>query len=641
MFKIDCLPFSKGLTKESLSYFSAKNLRPGTLVKVKLRTRNVPAIVLKSTSVLEAKTEIKSANFRLKKVSAGNVVVKPFLQEEFFEAVEECAKYFASNPGNIFSHLIPAFVLENPSILSILKTNKIQKSKNNIKKNISILQSPDEERFIHYRSLIREEFARKKSIFLCLPQNEDIKYAKEKLEKGIESYVCLLHNDMEKKKLKEEWKKAYTTSHPVLIIATARWLFLPREDIGTIVIDKENRNGWKTLSRPFIDLRTFAEILAKQRGIHLVLGDTFLRTETLYRYKQGELYEFENVKWRLMPEFKITIADMREVTKKEREFKILSPEIREFIKEIADRGSHMFIFAARKGLSSVIICRDCGEQVRCSNCSSPVILYRAKASSGQSTETGGIFKCHQCGEVRDAAEVCQNCQSWKLEAYGVGIDMVSEEIKKEISGVSLFEIHKDITPTSIKASDTAQKFYDTKSSLLLGTEMAFPYLRKKVSYSAIVSFDSLFSIPDFRIKEKIFGIILQTRDMAREKFLIQSRNPEDPVVKFAVSGNLLEFYKKEIEDRRLLNYPPFGIFIKITVRGTKGFVSREAERLQKALKNFESTIFNSIQEKKGGQAAINAVIKLKRENWPDQNLIKILKFLPPHFEIKIDPDSLL
>jgi primosomal protein N' (replication factor Y) len=408
-----------------------------------------------------------------------------------------------------------------------------------------------------------------------------------------------------------------------------------------MIIDKENKNGWKTLSRPFIDLRFIAETLARKKNIPVILGDSLLRTETLYKFKQGEIGEFENIKWRMPPQIKIGIADLRETAKKAKEFKTLSYELSEMIKKTVADGSHMFIFAARKGLASVVVCRDCGESVKCSNCSMPVVLYKTKTRSENGIEIGGAFKCHQCGETRDAAERCQSCQSWRLGSYGAGIDRVAEEIKKEIPEVKLFEIHKDVTATSTKASKVVEDFYKTSGSILLGTEMAFPYLYKKITFSAIASFDSLFSIPDFRIREKIFNIILQVRDLAKERFIIQTRNPDDSTVIFGGLGNLMEFYKKEIEDRQALGYPPFGLFVKITTRGTKNFVGKETENLKNILRDYNAIIFNSIQEKKGEQAAVNAIIKLSKKEWPKDDLLAIIKSLPPHFEIKVDPDTVL
>jgi primosomal protein N' len=637
MFIIDCLPFSKGLNKESLSYFGPKYLEPGSLIKINVRSKVVNALVLESRSVAESKSEIKLANFQLRKISS--VSAKPFLQKEFLEAIKEASQYFVATSGSILFNLIPSFILENPNLLQSprggLEENFLRPPlrKENTKSTVAILQAPDEERLDIYKSLIREEFAKKKSVFLCLPQNGDVRRAKDILERGIETFVCTFHNEMNKKELVKEFKRVYQTAHPILIIGTAKWLFLPRNELGTIIIDKENESGWKTLGRPFMDLRIFAEMLAGKKNIRTVIGDSFLRTETLYRYKQGEIGEFESVKWRVSSGIKTAIVDLKGPTKKEKEFKVLSPKLLSLIRETVERGSNMFIFAVRKGLSSVTVCRDCGEQVKCNNCFSPMILYK--------TKDGGAFKCHQCGETRDAAELCQNCHSWKLTAFGSGIDRVAEEIIKNFPDIKLFELHKDVAETNAKALKIIENFYETRGSVLLGTEMAFSYLYKKVTDSAIASFDSLFSIPDFRIREKIFRLILQTKNMAKENFLIQTRNPNDSTIEFAVTGNLIEFYKKEIADRQVLGYPPFGIFIKITARGTRNFVSKEIENLKNILKDYNPTIFSSPHEKKGEQSAVNAVIKLPKEKWVDLTLLSILKSLLPHFEIKVDPDNLL
>ena len=631
MFIIDCLPFKKALNKESLSYFSSTYLEPGSLIKINIRNKSESAIVIESRNVRDARSEIKSANFQLQKVIS--LKSKPFLQESFLEAVRDTATYFAAREGNVLSHLIPSFVLENPNILAPFKEEKEVGIESKNLSEIFILQASQGERLNHYKSRIREEFAKNHSVFICLPQNENIKEVKMFLEKGIEPYVVAFHKDLNKREWKEEWQKASLPDHPVLIIATPRMLFIPRADLGVIILDKENENGWKTISRPFIDLRFFAEMLANKKNIPLILGDSFLRIETLWRYKQKEISEFERTKWKIDQKINTEIIDLRETNKQEKEFKTLSPKISTLLKETLEKGSHIFLFASRKGLASSTICRDCGEQVKCNNCSSPMILYK--------TKTGGIFKCHQCGETRDAAEYCQNCKSWKLSAYGSGIEKVKEEIKKKFPNLNIFEIHRDLTTTNTKAENVVKKFLETKDSVLIGTEMAFSYLHKKVSATAVVSFDSLFAIPDFRIKEKIFHIILETKSLAQESFLIQTRNPADPTIKSAIEGNLLEFYEREIADRQILNYPPFGTFIKITIRGSKNAIQKEEQNLKKMFKDYNPVTFHSIHEKKGEQMAVNVVIKLPRENWPNEDLLSILKNLPPSFEIKIDPDSLL
>lgn len=645
MYVIECLPLRKGLKKESLSYFGPEYVEAGSLLKVNLRGKNVPAVVLGSREASEAKTEIKSASFQIKKISGAS---RPFLQKEFLEAVTDSAHYFAAAAGGVLAHLVPSFILENPDLLGERPESlpedpsapEYPADKKTVNE-VAALQAPDEERLTHFRSLVREEFAKKKSVFLCLPQNEDVREMKEKLGRGIESYVYAFHNEMSKQELKKEWKQAAATAHPVLILGTAQWLFLPRADLGVIIVEKENENGWKTLARPFMDLRFFAERLASKKRLKIVLADSFLRVETLHRYKQGEISEFESVKWRLPGETAAEVVDLRELTKKEKEFKTLSPEMLRAVQETVEKGSRLFMFAARKGLSSVTVCRDCGEEVRCGNCAAPMVLYKRPK--------GNVFKCHHCGETRDAAEVCKNCGSWKLAAFGAGLDRVAEELRKNFPDIKLFELHKDLATTPAKAANIAEDFYATRGSILLGTEMALSYLHKKVALTAVASFDSLFSIPDFRIKEKIFRLILQIKNLAKEKFLLQTRNLEDQTLKYALSGNLAEFYKKETDERQVLNYPPFGLFVKVTARGTRNFVTKETEILKEIFEAYNPAVFNSIHEKRGEQAAVNAVIKLKKEDWlaPRSSgevgpaLLSLLNSLPPHFEIKVDPDNLL
>lgn len=637
MYIVECIPFLKVLNRETLSYFSSEKFEPGTLIKVKIRNKNVGAIVIESRDVREQKSEIKSADFSLKKITSNDS--KQFLSTKFLEAVNETANYFCTSSGAIFSQLISSFIIENAKLISSkvnLDSNE-DESKTKTRSEISILQTDDDERNSHYKALIREEFAKNKSVFICVPQNDDVNNLKEKLERGIEPYVCHFYRGMKGKEIKQELSKLLKSRHPMLVIATTRWLCLPLQNIGTIVIEKENENGWKTLNRPFIDLRFFVESFARKSGARLIIGDSFLRTETLFRYKQGEISEFESVKWRLPKEINTNIIDLRKLTKKDRDrekdFKVIGDEIYESIKNTSKKGQNTFIFTSRKGLSPSTICRDCGEQVVCSNCSSPMVLYKRRDEN--------IFKCHQCSETRSAAEVCRFCGGWRLLSLGIGIEKIVDELNKNLKEIKIYQLDKDTTPTLSKAESIVNDFYNTKGSVLIGTEFAFSYLIKKVQTTIIASIDSLFSIPDFRIKEKIFRIILQTRDLAKENFLIQSRNPEDRVIDFAIKGNLLDFYKKEIEDREPLQYPPFSIFIKVTIRGTKNFVSREAEVMRDNLKDWNPTIFPSTHEKNGEQAALNAVIKIKKDSYPDTLLISTLKSLPPHFEIKVDPDNLL
>ncbi len=622
-----------------MSYFSAIPIERGSLVKAPLRGKESYALVTESTPATELKSEIRTAHFQLKKI--GSITSKPFLEEAYLEAVKKTADHHACEEGAVLEKLLPKYLLENPSLFSnATPTKKINKEqKNNPKEQPSVLQTTDEERFVYYKSLIREEFAKQKSVFICVPQRAYGEALSHALKRGIESFVFNFSAETSEKELKEKCKKVLSLKHPVVIIGTPKWLVIPRRDIDTIVIEKESESGWVTLSRPYIDLRFWIETYAATKKSKCILGDTVLRVETLHRFKESGLSEWKSVKWRIPQNTKTIVVDTHEMTKTKKEWHALSPELENLIREFSGRRGHLFVFAARKGLASVTLCRDCGEQVICNNCESPVVLYK--------TKEGGAFRCHQCGETRDSAEVCKKCKSWRLAAFGAGLERVVEEAKAVAPSLQIFEAHSDSVPTAKKAATMVEDFFSTPQGLMVGTEAILPYFYKRVEATAIASFDSLFSVPDFRIHEKIFNIVTEIKKMSKETCLIQTRNATDPTIINAVSGNISEFYKKEISDRKLLDYPPFSVFLKITVRGEKSFVERETTTLRSlllqspAVANLKTNFFASRHEKRGEKAALNTLIKVPQKLWPNKAISDLLRSLPPHFEIKINPDSLL
>ncbi len=635
MFILECLLFSKGLKKDSLSYFSAVEIEVGSLINVPLRNKIIPALTISCTRVEDMKSEIKSADFQMKKIK--NISSKPFLNNAFLKAVKETSEYFACAPGSILEHYIPKLITENPSLL--ISNQKQEKTiSTNTKIFTQILQTNDEERYMYYKSLIREEFAKNKSIMICVPQNSYISNLKNILDKGIESFVFTISNDQSEKTIKETWQKVCREKHPIVLISTTKWISIPKNNISTIIIEKENDDGWKMQSRPFADARFFIESYAKNKQIRCILGDKILSTDTLYRYKNNEIIEYENVRWRIQNDIETNIIDIGESIKTEKKYLTITRELKNLIEKSQKENSHMLIFVARKGFSSTTICRDCGTNVLCNNCESPVVLYK--------TKEGGVFRCHQCGERRDAHEYCKKCNSWKLGSFGSGIDRIVEEIK-ENNDIKIFEINSEATKTTTRVRQTIEEFYKTKGSVLVCTELALPFITKKIEYSAIASFDSLFFIPDFKIHEKIFKIICTISSITKNTLLIQTRNKDEETLINGVDGNMAEFYKKEISDRKILDYPPFSVFIKITMRGTKIFVEKQASKLKDLLdpitnkKNYKTTFFPSMHEKKGENVAINTIVKINKTSWPDIEIVDLLKNLEIDYEIKVDPDNIL
>jgi len=630
------IPISKGINKETLSYFTGADVSVGAVVKVPLRKKIIPGIVTEVSDVSDVKADIKNASFETRKIE--KIKSSPLLSKEFMQAVETASLYFASTSGAILNSLVPKSILENTDKIKINFNEKVDLRAH----EKLVVQSDDEERYATYKSIIREEFAKGYSVFFCLPTIQDIKKAYEKLAKGIEQYTFVLHGNLTKTEQIEIWNKAANEGHPVLIVCTGAFLCLPRSDIGTIIVDKENSRSYKNQTRPFVDIRTFAEKLAEKLKARIIFGDLLLRTETLYRQNNAEIFEIGSLKFRSLTTSAQELVDMRqplpENLEKDKEgqepkFKLFSDSLLNLIEQTSENDENMFIFVARRGLFPSTVCGDCGTIVKCNTCGAPTVLHKSS--------TENFFLCHRCGERRSALEKCHDCQSWRLTTLGIGIEKVEEELKEKFPELKIFKIDSDSAATHKKALDIAAKFYASPGGILLGTEMALLYLTEKIASTAVVSIDSFFSIPDFRINEKVLNILLKIRSMTSRKLLIQTRDINQKIFKNAIQGNLADFYRDEITERRALDYPPFSTLIKITLQGEKRSVLAGMEKLQKDMAPFELDVFPAFIPITKGKFNMHALIKTKREDWVAAELLEKLKNLPPLFTINIDPESLL
>ena len=425
---VTVIPISKGVSKDTFTYFTRKNVTSGIIVSVPLRKKRVFGLVIDSKMAQEMKSELKTLTYNLKKID--NIEARSFVSTAFMKSAQMIADHNASSVGAVLSALIPTVILEGSKNLSY----KPQEFPVGIFHETVLLQADDEERYATYKGLIREEFAKNRSVFFCLPGAEDLINAKSTLEKGIENYTFILHSGLSKKEIISTWQKIINEKHPVLIIATGLFISIPRNDLGTIILEKESSRAYKMQTRPFIDIRTAIEIIAKQSDVRLILGDIFLRTETLWKEKSGIYTDLAPLKFRSLTTANCQLIDMRAPQDmKKKEFKIFSDQLKDVLREAKENNEHTFLFCGRKGLYPQTVCSDCGTMVVCKNCDTPMVLYSKNGINPASHKTTqgkkNLFVCHHCGERRDAEELCVHCNGWRLNPLGIGVDRVAEERK--------------------------------------------------------------------------------------------------------------------------------------------------------------------------------------------------------------------
>lgn len=624
---IKAIPIARGVGADMLSYWSSVAAQPGSVIRVPLRKRTVGAITISCESVADAKSEIKSLDFEIKKIS--NPHATAIFSPQFFKVTEEIARYYACTIGSALFELVPNVILSEFEDIEpaqeIIKRKKARES--------FVLQKSDEDRYGHYKSLVRERFARKESVFMVMPTVEDIKKACSYFEKGIEPYTYILHGGLSKNEIVKVWNAALKDPHPIIIVATGSFLSLPRHDIGLIIVERENSRSYKIQSRPFLDMRNVSERLANHIGADLIYGDSCLRVETLWREDEGELVEYAPLAMRSLSTARDTLIDMKQYRNSEHTIRILSEELLNLIQLNRRESGLMFIFAGRKGLSPQTICADCESTLVCNRCSAPLVLH--------GKDERRFYLCNRCGKRFDSHTVCRMCGSWRLTTLGIGTERIESDLREIMPDATIFRLDKIAAPTHRKAIEIVEMWYMSPGSILIGTELALLYLDKPIDYSAIGTLDALFSVPDFRINEKIFSIVTKLRSITQKHFLLQTRNAEAPVLSLGVKGNIIDFYRKEIEERKQFGFPPFCTFIKISYVGKKETVLESMENLKVLLAGWHIDIFPAFIATVANEYVMHALLKLGEREWPNSELIERLKALPPSYAVNVDPESIL
>ena len=630
---VTVIPISKGINKETLTYFTKNEVVLGGIVKIPLRKKIIYGLIVDKKDVSQMKSEIKSLPYSIKKVE--EMQSGAFLTNSFTEAIKKMADYNATSIGSVLFSLIPKYILEENNRFILNETTDLKDTFN----ETVLLQCDSEERFATYKSLVREEFAKNHSVYFCIPTIEDLNSAKVLLERGIENFTYVLHSGLSKKEMLETWQKICEEKHPVLIIGTGSFLSIPKNNIGTIILEKESSRSYKMQTRPFLDIRNVAETLAREMKIRLVLGDMFLRSETLWEEKNGKYSPLSPLKFRSLSSANCELVDMRTPQDmKSKDFRIIGDKLTKIIENNIKNNEHIFLFCSRKGLAPSTVCSDCGTTVSCTNCHMPVVLYGKKNDPGGAKN---IFICNHCGEKYDTKILCSHCGGWRLTSLGIGIERVDEEIEKLFPNAKIFIFDKEHITTQKKAEKIRDLFYNSPGSICIGTEMALSYLKYKIENTAVVTLDSYFSIPDFQISEKVFHILLETRHLSTQNFLIQTRQEDTKIFDYALKGNLMDFYRNEMEERKSLGYPPFNTYIKITLQGDKNSVRKEMEKIKEFFLPFKLQIFDAFIKKIKNKHVVHGLVYLEKGAWPDKNLLEKLKQLPPQFSIRIDPGSLL
>lgn len=630
------IPLSKSLPKDHLNYFSTKEISLGDIVEISIRKQTHKAIVTDIHEVKNQKAGLKDASFQLKAIK--RVVGPSPFSPTFLQTLTVLKKYYVGTMSQIFSESISQIILDH---LEQLKLPENTKQKSEFTKEKLLFQHPWEERIAFYKTLIRESFAKGESLRFIVPTIQDITLFKEALSKGIQDFCVTLHSKQKVKEIKENWNTLATNPHPLCIIQTSQFLCVPRFDVGTIILEKENSEHYQSNRRPYIDTRILVELYARIENLKLIMSDTLLRTETLVRHQNQEFGTVNNLFFRIESKAEHTIIDMR---KEEHSKKILSSVVLDHITKAYDQGKKILFFALRPGLATTAVCKDCGTTQTYKN--SPLTLHI-------NPQTGNrFFKSKKYGEEIRSNIVCSECGSWNLESFGIGTETVEQVLKKIREDFRIFRIDQNQNNTPKQIQSTIQSFEETgMGSILVTSQIGLPYLTKHVDISCVVSLDTLFNIPQFNMYEKITHIIMDISTKTNEQCFVQTRYADQKITSIIQSKKLFDFFEYDTEERKFWEYPPFSVIVKMIYEGPKKEISTLERYIQKTFEEYEIYTYHT-KSFEDSKTITNVVLKVPVDLWPlpwkkssepekTQKLRQNLEHFPPSWSIKINPQNLI
>lgn len=630
MFVIQVTPLIRGTKLESLSYFSGISYDIGSFVEVPIRGKKQRAIVTETRPVSSTKTALKAATFSLRKLP--NQINPVVLPETIRKTAEKLTHIYPASVGSILFSLLPPDIrngsLPYPRTDSIIHHEETTPQ---------LLTARVEERYVAYQSFIRSTFAHHGSIMIIVPTAVEIDFAVRQLSPGIEDRVIVFSPNQTKRQRDASYKKLSDVTAAKLIITTPSHAYLERVDLIAVIIEQAASGHYVTKQRPYLDHRDALITYAKVAGRSILLGDIVPRTEDEVRRRNETYLTYGEEAKRIAFIAPLTIITQKDKPKPDTPFRLFSSELMTSVERALEARGHVFFYSARRGLAPVVICIDCGNIFRCPDSNTPYSLVRTMKNG----EEERWFVSSTSGRRVKAADVCTHCGSWRLRERGIGIQHVYDEWKEKMPGADVTIMDNTTATTPKQALKIAEEFFAKRSGVLIGTQIALPFLSRGVDVSAVISLDAARSIPTWRADEHLFRLLLRLRECTSKEVIVQTRTETDNLMIHATRGAVERFYDDEIALRKMLQYPSFSTFLLLTWIGTASSVLDLEKPIAVILKDYQVQYYNN-PNSTHNKTHRHGLIRIPADSHTEyDSLLTKLRSLPPYVKVEINPERIV
>lgn len=349
-----------------------------------------------------------------------------------------------------------------------------------------------------------------------------------------------------------------------IVVGTRSAIFSPLENIGLIIIDEEQEHTYRSESAPRYSAHEVARQRAAENGALLLLASATPSTESFYAAQHGRTQLVRlTQRYGGNPLPRVQIVDMRAelASGNPRE---ISLAMEDAIRRNLDAGKQTILLLNRRGYQTMAQCEDCREVLKCTKCSVPMVYHKAAHK----------VLCHYCGSQMEPPTVCPACGG-KLQYRGFGTQKAEEELAKLFPDARVLRMDQDSTAAKDAHEKLLAKFADHEYDIMVGTQMVAKGLDfEDVTLVGVLGIDSLLFAQGFRAYENVFSLITQVvgrSGRARDPgfAIIQTTDPDNPVLNLAAAQDYDAFFEQEIAYRKLGLYPPFCGLCVIGFAGAK------------------------------------------------------------------------
>ena len=415
-----------------------------------------------------------------------------------------------------------------------------------------------------YIHLIFKALQEHKQVLYLLPEIALTVQITNRLRCVFGNKLGIYHSRYNDEERVEIWQKQLSNEPYEVILGARSAVFLPFQRLGLVIIDEEHENSFKQQDpAPRYHARSVAIVLAQMYGAKTLLGTATPSIES-YRNAQLEKYGLVTLSQRYkdiqLPT--IEVVDIKDLRRRKLMSGPFSPRLIAAVRNALQRGEQAILFQNRRGFVPMIECRTCGWVPHCPNCDVSLTYHKSM----------NVLTCHYCGYTERVPEQCPNCESKDIKGRGYGTEKIEDEIMEVFPDARIARMDLDTTRTKNAYERLINDFSAGKTNLLIGTQMVSKGLDfDHVSVVGILDADNMLNYPDFRAYEHAFTMMAQVSGRAGRKgkqglVILQTRNPELPVIQQVVNNSYTAFYKSQLEERTAFHYPPFFHLIYIYIK---------------------------------------------------------------------------